>query len=108
MARMQAKAPLEERNDGLREKMISVKRVTKVVKGGRILGLAARTVVGDGEGGIGMVKARRKKSHRLFRKRWSKRAGICSKCREGMAHYSMKPQVNMGGQRGKWRLPKKA
>src|SRR5260363_235938 len=41
MARMQAKAPLEERNDGLREKMISVKRVTKVVKGGCILGPSA-------------------------------------------------------------------
>src|SRR5260363_110400 len=96
MARMQAKAPLEERNDGLREKMISVKRVTKVVKGGRILGFAALTVVAMGTGALVWVKARRKKSHRLFRKRWSKRAGICSKCRYGMAHYSMKPQVNMG------------
>src|SRR5260363_412337 len=60
MARMQAKAPLEERNDGLREKMISVKRVTKVVKGGRILGLAALTVVGDGDGRIGMGKGKAK------------------------------------------------
>ena len=48
----------EERTDGLREKMISVNRVTKVVKGGRILGFAALTVVGDGDGGIGMGKGK--------------------------------------------------
>ena len=48
----------EEKSDGLREKMISVNRVTKVVKGGRILGFAALTVVGDGDGGIGMGKGK--------------------------------------------------
>jgi small subunit ribosomal protein S5 len=48
----------EERSDGLREKMISVNRVTKVVKGGRVLGVAALTVVGDGDGGIGMGKGK--------------------------------------------------
>jgi len=48
----------EDRGDGLREKMISVNRVTKVVKGGRILGFAALAVVGDGDGGIGMGKGK--------------------------------------------------
>ena len=48
----------DERSDGLREKMISVNRVTKVVKGGRILGFAALTVVGDGDGSIGMGKGK--------------------------------------------------
>src|SRR4026209_238876 len=48
----------EERGDGMREKMVSVNRVTKVVKGGRILGFAALTVVGDGDGGIGMGKGK--------------------------------------------------
>ena len=45
-------------DDGLREKMIAVNRVTKVVKGGRILGFAALTVVGDGDGRIGMGKGK--------------------------------------------------
>lgn len=55
-----AKVEIEERGDGLREKMVGVNRVTKVVKGGRILGFAALTVVGDGDGGIGMGKGKAK------------------------------------------------
>ncbi|MES2354225.1 MAG: 30S ribosomal protein S5 [Pseudomonadota bacterium] len=53
-----AKVEAEERADGLREKMVAVNRVTKVVKGGRILGFAALTVVGDGDGGVGMGKGK--------------------------------------------------
>ncbi|RQW78949.1 MAG: 30S ribosomal protein S5 [Geobacter sp.] len=48
----------EEQGDGLKEKMISVNRVTKVVKGGRILSFAALTVVGDNDGGVGMGKGK--------------------------------------------------
>ncbi len=44
--------------DDLREKMVAINRVTKVVKGGRILGFSALTVVGDGEGGVGMGKGK--------------------------------------------------
>ena len=42
----------------LEDKVVSIKRVTKVVKGGRILGFAALTVVGDGDGRIGMGKGK--------------------------------------------------
>jgi small subunit ribosomal protein S5 len=50
----------EKSTDGLREKMIAINRVTKVVKGGRILGFAALTVVGDGNGAVGMGKGKAK------------------------------------------------
>jgi len=56
MARMQQQR--SGPSDGLREKMVAVNRVTKVVKGGRVLGFAALAVVGDGDGGIGMGKGK--------------------------------------------------
>jgi len=51
-------AQVDDNADGLREKMVTINRVTKVVKGGRVLGFAALTVVGDGDGGIGMGKGK--------------------------------------------------
>ena len=58
MAKFQPKVADEGRDDGMREKMIQVNRVTKVVKGGRIMAFAALTVVGDGDGRIGMGKGK--------------------------------------------------
>jgi len=60
MAKVQAKMQDDSRDDGLKEKMIAVNRVTKLVKGGRILGFAALTVVGDGDGRVGMGKGKSK------------------------------------------------
>jgi len=46
------------RSDGLQEKLVAVARNAKVVKGGKIFSFAAITVVGDGNGRIGVGRGK--------------------------------------------------
>jgi len=46
--------------DGFVDKLVSVRRTTKVVKGGRVFGFAALVVAGDGQGRIGFGQGKAK------------------------------------------------
>ena len=91
MAKIQARRAGRRRGDGLREKMVAVNRVTKVVKGGRMLGFAALTVVGDGDGRVGMGKGKARKCRSPCRRRWkqARRKMVKVSLKNGTLHHEV-------------------
>ena len=63
-----------DNDDGMIEKLVAVNRVAKVVKGGRKFGFTALSVVGDGNGKIGLVMERLEKCLWRSRNQWNARA----------------------------------
>lgn len=49
---------MQDSQEQLIEKLVSVRRVAKVVKGGRVFGFSALCVVGDGNGRVGYANAK--------------------------------------------------
>lgn len=84
-------AQTEQADDGWVEELINIRRVAKVVKGGRIFGFSALTVVGDSAGqvGIGTGKAREVPLAVQKAMESAKRNMVGIELADGTFHYAM-------------------
>ena len=94
------RAPRGDREDSdLREKLVSINRVAKVVKGGRRFGFSAVVVVGDGKGRVGFGKGKAREVPEAIRKgtEHAKRAMVRIPLREGRTiHHDVRGEFGAG------------
>ena len=86
-------------NKDLIEKLISVRRVSKVVKGGRRFGFAALVVSGDGQGRVGFGSGKAKEVPEAIRKasEEAKKTMVRIPLREGRTiHHDVKAKDGSG------------
>ena len=88
-----------EESDGLIDKLVSINRVAKVVKGGRRFGFAALVIVGDGKGKVGYGKGKAKEVADAVRKATdvAKKSMIRVPLKEGRTlHHDIKARYGAG------------
>ncbi len=78
-------------NEDLQEKLVAVNRVAKVVKGGRQFGFAALTVVGDGNGKVGIGRGKSREVPLAIQKAMedARRNMVSVPLNEGTLHYAV-------------------
>jgi len=89
----------DDADSGLIEKLVSINRVAKVVKGGRRFGFAALVIVGDGKGKVGYGKGKAKEVADAVRKATdvAKKNMIRVPLREGRTlHHDIKSRYGAG------------
>ncbi len=81
----------KEIKDDYIEKLVHVNRVAKVVKGGRVFGFAALTVVGDGNGRVGYGRGKAKEVPVAIQKAMDNARRNMKKVHlnDGTTHYSL-------------------
>lgn len=100
MARARERSAGEERSEGeLIDRLVSVNRVAKVVKGGRRFGFSALVVVGDGKGRVGYGAGKAREVPEAVRKatEQAKRSMIRVPLRQGRTlHHDVKGTFGAG------------
>lgn len=78
-----------DNKEDLLEKLVAINRVAKVVKGGRLFGFTALTVVGDGKGKVGMGRGKAREVPAAIQKAMenARRNMVEVPLNEGTIHY---------------------